>query len=104
MFSATVAQKATIPVNDGMKKRKNSQPVLNLLGALNTGPSPPALRVIHHSSSSPTPSMNGAPTPSRNLMVSIPRQITAMFSSQKARKQTHGTAALLRAPGHSTPS
>ena len=38
MFSATVAQKPTMPVSDGMKKRKNSAVVWNLLGALSTGP------------------------------------------------------------------
>src|ERR1043166_7360639 len=104
MFSATVAQKPTIPVSDGMKKWKNSLVVLNLLGVLNTGPSPPALRVIHHSKSNPTASMNGAPMPSRNFMVSMPRQMTAMLSSQNAKKQIHGVAALLAALGHNTRS
>ena len=60
MFKATVAQKPTIPVNDGMKKCMKSVVELNLLGALSTGPRPPALPVIHQSSSKPTPSMNGA--------------------------------------------
>src|ERR1700676_4583407 len=94
MFSATVAQNPTIAVSDGTKKWKNSPAVLNLLGALRTGPKPPALRVIHHSNSSATPSMNGAPMPSRNLMVSMPRQTTNMFSSQKEKKQIQGAAAI----------
>src|ERR1017187_3956010 len=100
MFSATVAQKPTIPVSDGTKKRMNSALLWNLLGALSTGPSPPALREIHHSSNRPIPSMNGAPIPSRNLMVSMPRQITAMFSSQKAKKHSHAPPASCAAPGH----
>src|ERR1017187_10179628 len=43
MLSATVAQKPTMPVSDGIKKRRNSALVRNLLGALSTGPRPPAL-------------------------------------------------------------
>jgi len=104
MFSATVAQKPTIPVSEGMKKRTNSPVVLNLLGLLNTGPSPPALRVIHQSSKSPIPSMKGAPMPSRNLIVSMPRQITAMLSSQNAKKQNQIPPAKLAAAGQSTSS
>ncbi len=61
--------------------------VANLLGALNTGPSPPARLVIHHSSNNPIASMNGAAIPSRNLIVSIPRKITKMFRAQNAKKQ-----------------
>ena len=72
-----------------MKKCRNSPVVLNLLGLASTGPSPPALRVIHHSSSSPTANMNGALTPCRNLMLSIPRQTTNIFNSQNAKKQIH---------------
>src|SRR5271157_2543609 len=102
MFSATVAQKPTMPVNDGMKKRMNSPVVWNLLGLCSTGPSPPALREIHHNKSRPTASMNGAPMPSRNLMVSMPRQITAMVSSQNSEKQIHGVHALDVTAGHNT--
>jgi len=91
MLSATVAQNPTMPVSDGMKCLKNSPVDVNLLGSLSTGPKPPALPVIHHNSSSPTPSITGAPMPSRNLMVSMPRQITAMLSAQKAKKQTQDT-------------
>jgi hypothetical protein len=36
--------------------------------------------------------MNGAAMPSRNLMVSIPRQTTNMFSAQKKKKQVHMAA------------
>src|SRR2546427_4689276 len=89
MLSATVAQNPTIPVSDGMKKRTNSAVLWNLLGALRTGPNPPASDVIHHSISSPTESMNGAATPSRILIVSMPRQTTSMFSAQKKKKQDH---------------
>src|SRR5208282_2150633 len=88
MFSATVAQNPTIPVNDGMKNFKNSAVDLNLLGVLRTGPRPPAWLVTHHKRSNPTHSMNGAAIPSKNLIVSIPRKITRMFSSQKSPKQT----------------
>src|SRR5262249_47749547 len=102
MLSATVAQNPTMPVRDGTKKCRNSLVVLNLLGVLKTGPKPPAFLVIHHSSSKPTASMNGAPTPSKNLMVSMPRQITAMFSSQKAKKQIQGVAAWAAAVGSKT--
>src|SRR5579864_583500 len=93
MLSATVAQNPTMPVSEGMKKRTNSPEVWNLLGALSTGPNPPASEVIHHSISSPTPSMKGAAMPSKILMVSMPRQTTNMFSAQKAKKQIHMTAA-----------
>src|ERR1035437_7879285 len=99
MLSATVAQKPTMPVSDGIKKRRNSAVVGNLLGARSTGPSPPALPVIHHKSRRPMPSMNGAPMPSRNLMVSMPRQMTAMLSPQKAKKQIHAQPGELAAAG-----
>src|SRR5229473_8248913 len=89
MLRATVAQKPTMPVSDGMKKRRNSGVLWNLLGALRTGPKPPASDVIHHSISRPTESMNGAATPSRTLIVSMPRQTTNMFSAQKEKKQIH---------------
>src|ERR1700677_4563799 len=88
MLSATVAQNPTMPVSDGTKNRMNSAVLWNLLGELSTGPKPPALPGIHQSSSSPMPSMNGAPMPCRNRMVSMPFQITAMFSAQNAKKQT----------------
>src|SRR5258705_3323946 len=89
MLRATVAQKPTMPVSDGMKKRRNSALPWNLLGALRTGPKPPASEVIHHNISRPTESMNGAATPSRILMVSMPRQTTSMLSAQKKKKQAH---------------
>ena len=44
--------------------------------------------------------MNGAPMPSRNLMVSMPRQITTMFSTQNAKKQIQMPADVRRQPGH----
>jgi hypothetical protein len=44
--------------------------------------------------------MKGAPAPSRNLIVSIPRQITAILSSQKARKQIQRPPGMPPAPGH----
>ena len=44
------------------------------------------MRAIHHSSSNPTVSMNGALTPCKYRMLSIPRQTTSMFSSQKEKK------------------
>ena len=94
MLSATVAQNPTMPVNEGTKNLRNSPVVWNFEGLLSTGPKPPALRVIHQSSSRPTPNMKGAPMPSSTLMVSIPRQITNMFNSQNSRKHTQGSAAL----------
>src|SRR5215467_10624003 len=81
-----------MPVSEGTKKCQKSAALLNLLGALRTGPNPPAFPVTHHSSSSPTASINGAAAPSRNLMVSMPRRITTILSAQKHRKQTHGPA------------
>src|SRR5712692_4105852 len=89
MLSATVAQNPTMPVSDGMKNRTKSAVSWNLLGALRTGPKPPASDVIHQSISRPTQSMNGAATPSRTLMVSMPRQTTSMLSPQKKKKQAH---------------
>src|SRR5437879_618019 len=100
MLRATVAQKPTMPVSDGMKKRRNSALLWNLLGALSTGPKPPASEVIHHSISKPTESMNGAATPSRILMVSIPRQTTSMLSPQKKKKHAHIPAEDPLAAGH----
>ena len=94
-----MAQNPTIPVSEGIKKCMNCPVVWNLLGLLNTGPRPPALRVIHHSSNRPIPSMKGAPIPSRKRMVSMPLQITAKFSSQKAKKHSHGTDGLCPAAG-----
>ena len=98
MFSATVAQKPTMPVSDGMKKRTNSAVVWNLLGVFSTGPSPPALPVIHSSSNSPMPSRNGAPTPSRNLMVSMPRHTTHMFSAPECEEADPHTSREIRRP------
>src|SRR5437764_8060886 len=89
MLSATVAQNPTIPVSDGMKNQTNSAGLRNLLGALRTGPKPPASEVIHHSISSPTDNMNGAATPSRILIVSMPRHTTTILSAQKEKKQAH---------------
>src|ERR1700678_3997173 len=100
MFRATVGQKPTIPVSDGMKNFMKSAVAWNLLGALRTGPRPPALPVIHQRSNSPTISMNGALIPSRKRMVSMPRQITAMLISQKAKKQIHGPVWELVNDGH----
>src|SRR6185436_4949188 len=100
MLSATVAQKPTMPVSDGIKNRTNSAVVWNLLGALRTGPKPPASDVIHHSMSKPTASMNGAATPSSTLMVSMPCQTTSMFSPQKKKKQIHMPSDDPLAAGH----
>src|SRR5215813_88826 len=104
MFKATVAQKPTIAVSEGTKTCRNSAVVLNLLGVLSTGPSPPAFLVIHHKRRTPTPSMNGAPIPSRNFIVSMPRQITSMLRDQKARKHAQETPVWPTIPGQSTPS
>src|SRR6266850_2465619 len=103
MFSATVAQKPTIAVSEGTKTCKNSAVVLNLLGVLRTGPRPPAFLVIHHKRRSPTPSMKGAPIPSKNLIVSMPRQITSMLRNQNAKKHAHDTPAWPVTLGQSTP-
>src|SRR5258708_19499213 len=103
MLSATVDQKPTIPVSAGMKNLTNSPGLSNLLGVLSTGPNPPAFPVIQNRSSKPTTSMNGAPTPSRTLMVSIPRQTTTMFSAQKRKKQIQLLPANLPPPAPPTP-
>src|ERR1039457_2056193 len=100
MLSARVAQNPTVAVSEGMKAAKNSAWVENLLGVLRTGPKPPAWRTIHHSSSSPIASMNGALIPSRSLMVSMPRRITTMFKAQKKKKQIHAAALVLAKGGH----
>src|ERR1700688_1023622 len=100
IFSATVAQNPTIPVSEGIKNFPNSPNEWNLLGALSTGPSPPALPVIHQSRSNPTPSIRGALTLCRNLIVSIPRQITVILTSQKAKKQTQTPTLIPAEAGH----
>jgi hypothetical protein len=43
--------------------------------------------------------MKGAPMPSRNLMVSMPRQITTMFNAQNAKKHSHAPPGKCAAPG-----
>jgi len=44
--------------------------------------------------------MNGAPIPSRNLMVSIPRHTTTMLIAQNRKKQIQPLPGKLAAPGH----
>src|SRR6188474_2005618 len=100
MLSATVAQNPTMPVSDGMKKRRNSPVVLNLLGAERTGPKPPAREVIHHSRIRPTRSMKGAATSSRIRIDSMPFQTTAMLRAQKKKKQPQSPADEPLAAGH----
>src|SRR4051794_15267525 len=100
MFNATVAQNPTIPVSDGTKKRMNSAVVLNLLGVLSTGPNPPALLTVNHSSASPTISRNGAPTPSSTLIVSMPFQTTHMLTAQTPKKQTQTPPGVPAIDGH----
>ena len=87
MFSATVAQKATTPVSDGTKNRKNSPKFWNLDGVASIGPNPPAFLRAQSSSASPINSRNGAVIPCRKRIVLIPRRITITFSSQKNKKQ-----------------
>src|SRR5580704_15004331 len=94
MLSATVAQNATTPVNDGTKNRKNSLNVWNLDGVANIGPNPPALPRAHSRSATPINSRNGAVIPCRNRIVLIPRTITTRFSNQKNTKQA-GTPQLM---------
>src|ERR1700722_9761584 len=89
MLSATVAQNPTMPVSEGMKNFMNSAVDLNLLGVLSTGPRTPAWLVTQHRRGEPTPSIKGAAMPSKNLIVSIPRQITRMLRSQNAPKHAH---------------
>src|SRR5258708_5823078 len=100
IFNATVDQKPTIPVSAGMKNRTNSDVLRNLLGVCSTGPNPPALRVIQKSSSKPTTSIKGAPIPSRNLMVSSPRQMTIRLIPQNTKKQPQPQPGTLAAPAH----
>src|SRR5436305_11893077 len=100
MFSATVAQKPTMPVSDGIKKRINSALVWNLLGVLSTGPRPPALPVTHHKSSRPTANRNGAPTPSSQRMVSMPFHTTHILISQKKKKHSQMPPAAPAVAGH----
>src|SRR5580658_10402251 len=102
MLSATVDQNPTIPVSDGMKKRKNSALSRNFAGALKTGPSPPALLVIHQSSRMPTANISGAATPSSRRIVLIPLQITNILRSQKEKKQIQTVSGWAAEPGQTT--
>ena len=52
MFSARVAQKPTMAVSDGTKKRKNSAPVVKRLGRSRIGPRPPARTIAQARSAS----------------------------------------------------
>src|SRR5579863_3393359 len=88
MLSETVAQKPTTPVNEGTKNRKNSPKLPNFEGVASIGPKPPALAPAQRSKASPITSNRGAETPCKNRIVSMPRRITATFSSQKKMKQT----------------
>ena len=88
MFSETVAQKPTTPVSEGMKNLKNSPKVVNLEGVANIGPNPPALAPAQSNNAKPITNKSGAETPCKNRIVSMPRKITATFSSQKKMKQT----------------
>src|SRR6185503_6074647 len=99
MLSATVAQKPTIPVSDGMKKRINSAVVWNLLSLLRTFERPPALLVTHQRRSRPTASRNGAPRLSSARMVSTPFQTTHMLISQKPKKQIQMPEAICAVEG-----
>src|SRR5580704_19694727 len=80
-----------MPVSEGTKKWKNAALVWNLLGWARTGPSPPAFDVTQKRRRSMMPIMNGALTASRILMLSMPRQITYILRSQKAKKQSQPT-------------
>src|SRR5229473_7270442 len=90
MFSETVAQKPTTPVSEGMKKRKNSPKDWNFEGVESMGPKPPALLRAQRRRASPMRSKNGAETPWRKRMVSMPRRITNTLRSQKKTKQIAG--------------
>src|SRR5215472_11023154 len=90
MLSETVAQKPTTPVSEGMKKRKNSEKDWNLEGVESMGPKPPALLRAQSKRARPMSSKNGAETPCKKRMVSMPRRMTATLSSQKKTKQVAG--------------
>jgi len=66
------------------------------------GPKPPALCVMKPSSTSDMTSRNGAEKLCRKRIDSTPRQTTAMFSSQKPRKQIHKTEGIDADAGQST--
>src|ERR1700720_1524255 len=87
MFKATVAQKATTPVSEGMKNWKNPPKFWNFDGAASIGPNPPAFLRAQSSSASPIKSRNGAVIPCRKRIVLIPRRITITLSSQKNRQR-----------------
>src|SRR5258708_13062854 len=90
MLSDTVAQKPTTPVSDGTKKRKNSPKLWNLEGVASMGPKPPALLRAQSSSAKPISNKKGAEMPCKKRMVSMPRKITATFSSQNVAKHNAG--------------
>src|SRR5437667_12135024 len=75
-----------MPVRAGTKNLKNSAEDWNLLGCRLIGPKPCAARTAHARSTSPTRILNGADQASRNLILSIPRIMTAMVISQKITK------------------
>src|SRR5215470_3265161 len=93
MLRETVAQKPTTPVSEGMKKRKNSAKDPNLEGVESIGPKPPALFPAQMRRARPISKRNGAETPCRKRMVSMPRRMTATLSSQKKTKQAEGPKA-----------
>src|SRR5258706_16436137 len=102
MLSDTVAQKPTTPVSDGTKKRKNSPKLWNLEGFASMGPKPPALLRAQSSSAKRISNKKDAETPCKNRMVSIPRKITATFSSQNIAKHNAGPYATRPHLGAST--
>src|SRR5450756_588016 len=90
MFSDSVAQKPTMPVNAGKKQLQNfpacGWPASNCDGCEKIGPKPPAVRYAHQSSNKPSAMSNGALMFSNQRMVSMPRWITYMLMAQEKRK------------------
>lgn len=73
MFSDSVDQKPIMPMRDGQNSFQKLPPQPSFDGWSKSGPTPPALLLIHHSMTNAPTSTNGAAQFSKRRMVSMPR-------------------------------
>jgi len=76
----------------------------NWLGVDSIAPKLPAFMRTQISSAAAIKNMKGAPKACKWRIDSTPRQTTAMFSSQKPRKQVQRTPSIAANEGHTTES
>jgi hypothetical protein len=87
MFSESVAQKPTMPVNAGKKKCQNSVLFANFAGSSKIGPSPLLALMAHINNAIAATGRNIALNTNNFFMLSTPRYTTHILMSQKIKKQ-----------------